>query len=111
MKDERGEIELIRGSGNLYRDLGHPDADVRQARALLAAEIIGVLDDEGLTTKQAQARTGVDQSEFARIRSVELRRFTIDRLITILNKLGRTVDLRIDLGTSQTETRDQAPAA
>ena len=90
-------FELIRGSGNIYRDFGHPDADVRQAKAILAAQIIGILDDEGLSTRKAQARTGVNQAEFVRIRNAQLRRFTIDRLMTILNKLGFQVDLKITM--------------
>ena len=90
-------FELIRGSGNSYRDFGHPDADVRQAKAILAAQIIGILDDEGLSTRKAQARTGVNQAEFVRIRNAQLRRFTIDRLMTILNKLGFQVDLKITM--------------
>ena len=90
-------FELIRGRGNIYRDFGHPDADVRQAKAILAAQIIGILDDEGLSTRKAQARTGVNQAEFVRIRNAQLRRFTIDRLMTILNKLGCQVDLKITM--------------
>ena len=90
-------FELIHGSGNIYRDFGHPDADVRQAKAILAAQIIGILDDEGLSTRKAQARTGVNQAEFVRIRNAQLRRFTIDRLMTILNKLGCQVDLKITM--------------
>ncbi len=90
-------FELIRGSGNIYRDFGHPDADVRQAKAILAAQIIGILDDEGLSTRRAQARSGVNQAEFVRIRNAQLRRFTIDRLMTILNKLGCQVDLKITM--------------
>jgi hypothetical protein len=33
------KIELIRGSGNVFRDLGHPDSGVEQLKAILAAEI------------------------------------------------------------------------
>ena len=97
MNKRDDDLELVRGSGNIYRDLGHPDADVRQAKAILAAEIIGILDDEGLSTRKAQARTGVNQAEFVRIRNAQLSRFTIDRLMTILNKLGSRVDLKITI--------------
>lgn len=51
------DLEVIRGSGNVFRDFEYPDADVHQAKALLAAQIIKVLDDEGLSTRQAEART------------------------------------------------------
>jgi hypothetical protein len=35
---------VARGAGNVYRDLGHSDADVKQLKALLAAEILKTLD-------------------------------------------------------------------
>ncbi|HWS64201.1 MAG TPA: hypothetical protein VN325_15710 [Steroidobacteraceae bacterium] len=47
MKNE--PLKLIRGSGNVYLDLGQGDADVKQLKALLAAEIIKTLDRDKLT--------------------------------------------------------------
>lgn len=89
------EMELFRGSGNVFEDFGYPDAEVRQAKALLAAEIIKVLDAESLSTRQAEARTGIAHAEFSRIRNVKLERFTLDRLLTILDKLGQHVELNV----------------
>lgn len=74
------EIELIRGSGNIYRDLERSDADVRQTKAILAANIISVLDERGWSTRKAEEMTGINHSEFSRIRRPRLERFTIDRL-------------------------------
>jgi predicted XRE-type DNA-binding protein len=91
------DFELVRGSGNVFRDFGYPDADVQQTKALLAAKIIGVLDEEGLSTRKAQERTGIAHADFARIRNAKLDRFAIDRLMTVLNKLGKQVDVRIEL--------------
>src|SRR6266404_1345675 len=84
--------EIVRGSGNVFRDFGYPDADVRQAKALLAAQITKVLDAEQLTTRQAEARTGVAHSEFVRIRTLNLARFTMGRLVTILGRLDHEVE-------------------
>lgn len=89
------EIELIYGSGNIFRDFNRPDADVRQAKVLLACEIARVLDKEKLSTREAAKLTGIDHSEFVRIRKPDLKRFTIDRLITILNKLDQDVDVTV----------------
>jgi predicted XRE-type DNA-binding protein len=89
------DIEIVRGSGNVFRDFGYADADVRQAKALLAAQIIKVLDAEALSTRQAEAKTGIAHSEFVRIRNVNLTRFTIDRLVTILGRLGQEVELTV----------------
>jgi predicted XRE-type DNA-binding protein len=91
MKDT--EIELVRGSGNVYRDFNRANADVEQARAIVAAKIISVLDSRKLSTRQAEALTGVAHSEFSRIRSTQLRRFTLDRLIAILSSLDRDVEV------------------
>ena len=91
------DFELLHGSGNVFRDFGRADADVQQTKALLAANIIGILDDEGLSTRKAEARTGVSHADFTRIRNVQLDRFTIDRLMTVLNKLGHQVDVQIDV--------------
>jgi len=101
MKATDDDCELVHGSGNVYRDLGRPDADVRQTKALLAAQIIGVLDDEGLSTRKAEERTGVNHADFTRIRNAQLQRFTIDRLMTILNKLGRRVDVELRVSAAE----------
>ncbi|MDE2665889.1 MAG: helix-turn-helix transcriptional regulator [Acidobacteriota bacterium] len=89
------DLELVHGSGSVFRDFGRADADVQQTKALLAARIIGILDDEGLSTRKAENRTGVSHADFTRIRNVQLDRFTIDRLMTVLYKLGQHVDVQI----------------
>ena len=89
------DTDVIRGSGNLFGDLGHPDADCEQLRALLAAQVIGVLDDRKLTVRAAHDLTGVAAADFSRIRKANLGRFTIDRLMTILAGLGQDVDVTV----------------
>jgi predicted XRE-type DNA-binding protein len=92
-----GDFEIVRGSGNVFHDLGHPYPELEQARAVLAAQIIGVLDDRKLSVRGAERLTGVAASEFSRIRNAKLSRFTIDRLIIILGKLGQDVDVEISV--------------
>ncbi|MBF0339025.1 MAG: XRE family transcriptional regulator [Nitrospirae bacterium] len=89
------DFELIRGSGNVFRDFGHPNADVEQARAILAAKIIKTLDERGLSTREAERLTGVSHSEFSRIRNARLQHFTLDRMITILGKLDEDVEINV----------------
>jgi len=95
LNDEIDDFQLIHGSGNVYQDLDYPDSDIRQAKAILASEIIKVLDKEKLSTRQAEAKTGVNHSDFSRIRQANLDRFTIDRLISILIRLGQNVEFNI----------------
>jgi predicted XRE-type DNA-binding protein len=91
------DMEIVRGTGNVFRDLGHPDADREQLRALLAARIIGLLDDRKLTVRAAQEITGVAAADFSRIRRANLGRFTIDRLMTILSALGQEVAVTVNV--------------
>jgi predicted XRE-type DNA-binding protein len=93
MKTEK--LQLVRGSGNVFRDLGRENADVEQLKALLAAEIIKALDRDELTVRAAHARTGFAAADFSRIRNADLARFTADRLMSILNHLGSRVDVKI----------------
>ena len=93
MKHE--DMEVVRGSGNVFRDLGTPNADTWQLKAILAAEIIKALDHQGLSVRGAHTRTAIAASDFSRIRNADLGRFTIDRLMTILNRLGSRVDVKV----------------
>lgn len=104
------EIELVRGSGNVYKDLGLPGADVRQTKVLLASKIIGILDERKLSTRQAEGLTGISHSEFSRIRKPDLKRFTIDRLITILNKLDQKVDVSFTVTARHNDTASRVHA-
>ena len=101
MTDERDEkLEITRGSGNVYRDLGKDDADIRQLKAILAAEIIKRLNADGLSVRKAQALTGVAAADFSRIRNADLDRFTADRLMGILNRLGSRVEVAVKVRPS-----------
>lgn len=88
-------MEFVRGSGNVFEDFGYPDADLRQAKALMGAQIIKILDREKLSTRQAEARTGICHSEFSRIRRASFSRFTIDRLMATLVRLGQVVKISV----------------
>ena len=92
MKGEK--LELVRGSGNVFRDLGRENADIEQLKALLAAEIIKTLDRDELTVRAAHAQTGFAAADFSRIRNADLGRFTADRLMSILNRLGSRVEVK-----------------
>jgi predicted XRE-type DNA-binding protein len=93
----KDDNDIIRGSGNIFRDLGHADADREQLRALLAARIIGVLDDRKLTVRAAHELTGIAAADFSRIRQAKLDRFTIDRLMAVLAGLGQEVEVTVNV--------------
>src|SRR5215468_5781562 len=92
MKDD---FELVRGTGTVFRDLNLPNPDLEQLRAILAAQIIKVLDRKGLSVRKAGELTGIAAADFSRIRNANLGRFTIDRLMTVLSRLGQRVDVTV----------------
>ncbi len=89
------KLAAVRGSGNVFRDQGHKNADVEQFKAILAAEIIKALDRERLTVRAAHGRTGIAAADFSRIRNADLGRFTVDRLMSIINRLGSRIEVKI----------------
>jgi predicted XRE-type DNA-binding protein len=95
MKSET--LEVMRGSGNVFRDLGHKNSDAEQFKAILATEIIKTLDRDGLSVRAAHDRTGIAAADFSRIRNADLARFTLDRLMSILNRLGSRVEVKVRL--------------
>ena len=97
MTDRDDEMELVRGSGNVFADFGVPDAELRQFRASLAAEIIKTLDAQALSVREAEKRTGFSAADFSRIRQVKLERFTVDRLMRMLDRLNCDVHVKISV--------------
>jgi predicted XRE-type DNA-binding protein len=107
------DMELVHGSGNVFRDLGLPNPNLEQLRAILAAKIIGVLDERNLTIRKAQELTRIAAADFSRIRQVKLERFTVDRLMNVLDRLGQDVEVSVavhDRTSAPPPSRPAAPA-
>jgi predicted XRE-type DNA-binding protein len=100
MKGEK--LEVVRGSGNVFHDLGHKNGDVEQFKTILAAEIIKALDRDGLSVRAARGRTGIAAADFSRIRNADLGRFTVDRLMSIINRLGSRVEVKVRVRRAET---------
>jgi predicted XRE-type DNA-binding protein len=104
MKNRKPNV--VRGSGKVFRDLGHETADTEQFKAILAAEIIKALDRKHLTVRAAHGRTGIAAADFSRIRNANLARFTADRLISIINRLGSRVDVKVRVRRAEPVTHE-----
>jgi predicted XRE-type DNA-binding protein len=72
-----------------------PDADVRQLKAILAAEIMKTLDKKGLSVRKAQSVTGIDANDFSRVRNADFRRISVERLMAMINRLGSRVEVAV----------------
>ena len=79
--------------------LGARTRGLEQTRAITAEKIIRILDKRNLSTRGAEKLTGIAHSEFSRIRNTQLRRFALDRLISILGKLDEDVEVNVTFKT------------
>jgi predicted XRE-type DNA-binding protein len=96
-KIENEPLEVVRGSGNIFRDFNDPNPDLEQLRAILAARIMKVLDEKKLSVRKAQKLTGFAAADFSRIRNADIGRFTTDRLMTMLYRLGQEVEVSVKI--------------
>jgi predicted XRE-type DNA-binding protein len=90
-------IEIVRGSGNVFRDFDLPNPDLEQLKSILGARIIGVIEEKHLSVRKAHEITGIAAADFSRIRRASFGRFTIDRLMAILNRLGQKVEVSVNV--------------
>ncbi len=87
------ETLVTRGSGNVFADIGLPDADELLVKAELAHRI-GVLID-GLTQAAAAKRLGIDQPKVSRLLRGDLYGFSTEQLMRFLNDLGQDVAIEV----------------
>lgn len=80
------------GSGNVFADLGFPNAENEDAKAKIVRKIQMVIDRRGLTQEQAGAIIGLNQGKLSKLlRGKWEGDYSVDRLTRYLNKLGVSV--------------------
>jgi len=80
-------------SGNVFADLGLPDAGMRLAKAELAFKIAAVIQERSLTQQEAAAILEIDQPKVSAITRGRLADFSLDRLMTLVNRLGMDIEI------------------
>jgi predicted XRE-type DNA-binding protein len=88
-------IEVEAGSGNVFADLGYADAKERTLKVELALEVNRVLKQRKLTQAQAAELLGIVQPHVSDLVRYRLNRFSVERLMQFLTRLGKDVEIRI----------------
>ena len=99
------EKTTTRSSGNVFADLGLPDADDLLAKANLALHIRRAIETRKLTQLQAARLLGIDQPKVSSIINGRLEGFSTDRLLRFLNDLG--CDVQIAVSAPHPKSRGQ----
>src|SRR3984957_14030572 len=97
------KISITPSSGNVFADLGLPDAEDLLAKANLALHIRRVIEARKLTQAQAANLLGIDQPKVSLIINGRLDGFSTDRLMRFLNDLG--CDVQISVSAPHPKTR------
>ena len=92
---QRSGTRVEVGSGNVFRDLGRPDAEERQLKVQMAMRVNALIADARMTQAQTASCLGIPQPHVSDLINYKLNRFSVDRLIHFATLLGRDVEIVI----------------
>jgi len=85
--------EIEKSSGNVYANLGLPDAEEMLVKARLAAKIGEIIKHRHLTQQQAAEILGMPQSKISNMLRGNFRGISEAKMIDCLNRLGRDIQI------------------
>ena len=92
---EADDITFVVGSGNIFRDLGLPDPELRLAKADLTHVIEAIIRERGWTQRKAASVLGIATSDMSDLANGKLKRFSLERLERFLVALDMDVVIQI----------------
>lgn len=88
-------VRIERGSGNVFADLGLPDADAHLLKADLVARIDRIVRERGLKQVETAKLLGLSQPDVSRLLRGNFREYSMERLLRLLTALGQDVNIVI----------------
>lgn len=99
-------------SGNVFKDLGFPNPEQEQLKAHLSREIHRIIKSQKLTQTEAGNILGIHQSQVSALMRARPGQFSVGRLMSFLNSLGRDVEIVVKpVGRRRTTGRTTVNAA
>ena len=87
------KVKVEKGSGNIFADLGLPDAEKHFLKAQIVAEIYRLTNERKLTQLNAGKLMGITQPEVSRMFKGNFQEYSIERLIGFLTAFDRDVEI------------------
>ncbi len=88
-------VEVEASTGNVFADLGLPDAEKLQIKSGLTVEIAKAIRERGLTQSEAAQRMGLTQPKVSTLLRGEFSNFSERKLMDCLNRLGYDIEIRV----------------
>lgn len=89
------EMKIARGSGNVFRDLGFPDADDHLLKAELVMRLTALIKLRKLTQSAAAEILGIGQPDLSKILKGDFRQVSVERLLRFHLALGHDVSITL----------------
>ena len=94
-EDDDDDDYVTESSGNLWADIGRPDAAEANARSQLMHHVIDILRDRKVTDEQAAVLLGTSEAVVQQLMGWKLGKFSIGQLFEFLEALGYDVDIGV----------------
>ncbi|MGO9337456.1 MAG: helix-turn-helix domain-containing protein [Terracidiphilus sp.] len=88
-------IEFEISSGNVFRDLGLPDADELKIKSGLAIEITRAVRRQNLTQQEAGRQMGISQAKVSGLMRGDFSNLSESKLMECLNRLGYDIEIKL----------------
>ena len=88
-------VEVHRGSGNVFADLGLPDSDKLKIKTGLVIEIRKAMRNRGLTQQDAAKRMGISQPKVSDMLRGDFTNLSERKLMDCLTRLGYDIEIRV----------------
>ncbi|MFV1984803.1 MAG: helix-turn-helix domain-containing protein, partial [Thiohalomonadales bacterium] len=89
------KVTVIKGSRNIFYDIGIKKPDELKVKAQIAVTINSIVKHRHITQKEAAGVLGITQPQVSDLNKGKLKHFSIERLFEFLNALGRDVEIVI----------------
>ena len=111
MAKARSKTDVVRSPGNVFADLGLPEADEKQTKVRLALAINQIIENSGLSQVAAAELMDINQPKISALANYRLDGFSVERLMHFLNALGRDVEIVIRKSRSRRPAKILVTAA
>lgn len=98
-KVEPPGVEIVVGSGNVFADLGLPDAGKLKFKSALVIEIIRAVRGLGLTPEEAGRRMGIPEPKVSGMMRGDFKNLSEGKLMECLNRLGYDIQISVSPAT------------
>lgn len=88
-------VEARRGSGNVFADLGVPDAEKLKIKTGLVVQIRKAMRDHGLNQAEAAHRMGISQAKVSGMMRGDFTNLSERKLMDCLNRLGYDIVIQV----------------